>query len=570
MKIVNILLFVLIFLLGIFILNEDEQKQWSLSAFLPTDTQVYFEQSNGQEFVERFRHSRLGRVVRSLDYPQILKDAGLDQRITLFLQVQRRTLEALADDRLVTTLLGRKYALALLGPREWSVATSEPIRYLKQHLLLISRPLVRGRSFKGLLNDYLHNRSVTTTRYGRYEIQRIVLAGGDVLALAEVSGFVLCSLEERVVRESLDLHDRKKPALNTQPAFLSFSQEMEGAELFVYCAVAALQRQAQALAQDGATILGDGGRELVSLTGIRRVAYGGWRQPNLMKKRIIIGLNHETMDARLRQMMENTPTLNFSLPYVSRDVLLYYWSNSLELKMLWDMYTSRFGADSREVVEMEKEITRLFGHDVDGLIQLLGSNIAIMVRENKNENFVPIPDFAILLKLRDSQATGKAMRQALNKLDIKTKAGTYRKVKYFSWGIDPNESLQPVYAIHRDYLIFANTLNILQIILDTPVNNTRLVASKGFKAIDPGFQTLNNSVCYIDQVRLLRRLQEFVGWAGLMLAIQDREAAEKTKTLIDNLLDPLFDGLSMYEQSATRTYLKGGRVYIESQIRYAK
>lgn len=569
MKTVNTLLFFTIFLLGVFTLDRDAKKQLSLSAFLPADTLVYFEQKDGREYATRFHNSRLGRALRSIDYLKILQDAGADMRYMQFLDEQLQTLNVLGDDPLLQAMLGKKFGLGLFGHRDWSATADNLTDYLKKHMILISNPLENEVSFDARLAEYLQNRSVTAIHYGRHVIQRIPINSMDAIALAEVDDFVLLSLEERVLRESLDLYDQKKATLNLTPAFLSFTREMEGAERFVYCAVEELQNTAKSLIQLGSTpqqktFL----EEFSSFPGVRDVAYGGWRKKKLLKNRVIIRLNPGTMDERLQKMVATSPSINDSLPYVTNDVLLYYWSNSLELQLLWEMYVSRYGADSSEVLELEQEIRQIFGYDVNNLINMIGSNIGVIVRENRKEQFVPIPDFAILLKLTDADAAGKAIQQALKNLDIKLKKGSHRNIEYFSWGLDPNESLQPVYAIHRNYLILANTLNILRTILDTPINNSRLIATKGFKELDPGFQTLNNSVCYIDQARLLLRLQEFVGWAGTMLAIQDRNAAEKSKALIDNFIDPLFWGMSMYEKSATRTYVKNGRVYIESQIRY--
>jgi hypothetical protein len=113
----------------------------------------------------------------------------------------------------------------------------------------------------------------------------------------------------------------------------------------------------------------------------------------------------------------------------------------------------------------------------------------------------------------------------------------------------------------------ANTFDILKSIVDTPITKSRLTAAPGFKELDPGFQTLNNSVCYANQGKLLEHIREFISWAGTILAIQDRHEAEKSKILIDNLINPIFWGMAMYDKSATRTYLKNDRIIIESRTR---
>lgn len=361
---------------------------------------------------------------------------------------------------------------------------------------------------------------------------------------------------------------KKRNTLRLDPLFQGVVREMEGAERFFYISV----EGSQLLAADiGSLVTAPFEQRLLQkfskFQGVRAVSYGEWHRNNLMKNRCVVSLNTKTIDEKMREMIGTQPSINDTLPYVARDVLLYYWTNSLDLRLIWGMYLASAGAKSSEVRELEKSVQQLLGYDIKDVIAMINSNFGVMVRANSQDQFVPIPDFAILLKLNDPEGIGKALQRSLKEFAIKLQQGTHKNITYYSWGIDPKESLQPVYAIHRDYLVLANTLDILKTILDTPLNNSRLIATKGFKELDPGFQTLNNSVCYIDQVRLLAHLQEFIGWAGTILAIQDRKAAEKSKALIDRLIDPLFMGMSMYEKTAIRTYVRDNRVYIDSQTR---
>jgi len=568
MRIVNSLLFVGIFLLGIFSLNQDSIHEAQPAMFLPADTLIYLEQKNGVESITGFHNSRLGRILSSIDFPTVLGDAEVDSKDIALVKKIIDVSAALRNDELFRAILGKRLTLALVGKREWSPKSANIADYIKSHMLLISRPGEKIETVERLVAKYVDEKNISLVPYGRYTIKRIPITADETIAATFVDGRILVSLEERVLRESLDLYDKKKNTLRTNPSFVNITREMEGAGQFLYCSVQALQGVAGFLLEtvtDPSELLVL--HEISLLKGVNRFSYGGIRQKKILKNRIIIGLQPETMDNRIREMVTTTPSINDSLPYAAKDVLLYYWSNSLELRPLWEMFTERVGAQSDEVLELQHDIRGLFGYEVNELIEMIGSDIGVMVRENSDELFVPIPDLALFVKLDDTASGADAIQKAVKHLDIALKKGRYKNIEYFSWGLDPKESLQPVYAIHRKYLILANTLNMLKTIIDTPLNNSRLVAAKGFRELDPGFQTLNNSVCYVDQARLLRRLQEFVGWAGTMLAIQDRKAAEKSKTLIDNLIDPLFWGLSMYEKSAIRTYVRDGRIYIESQTK---
>ena len=568
MRVVNILLFIVILLVGLFSLNQDAIKEVQPAMFLPADTLIYIEQKNGAESLAGFHNSRLGRIVSSINFTKVLGDAGVESDDIKLVEKVINAAAVLRNDDLFQAILGKRLTLALIGSRDWSPNAASITDYLKSHMLLISRQEERLATIERLLTRYVDVKNITSVPYGRYAIKRIPISSDSSIAATIVDGRLLMSFEERVLRESLDLYDKKKNTLKANPAFVNISREMEGAGQFLYCSVKGLQKVASFLST---TVTDE--KELFALhevsllKGVNRFSYGRTHLNKILKNRIIIGLEPETMDKQIRKMVATTPSINDSLPYAAKDVLLYYWSNSLELQAIWEMFRERVGADSDEVKRLQYDIHGLFSYDVNELIEMIGSDVGVIVRENSDELFVPIPDLALLVKLDDTARGADAIKNAVKHLDIELKKGRYKNIEYFSWGLDPKESLQPVYTIHRKYLIIANTLNMLKAIIDTPLNNTRLVAAKGFRELDPGFQTLNNSVCYIDQARSLHRLQEFVGWAGTMLAIQDRDAAEKSKTLIDNLIDPLFWGLGMYEKSAIRTYVRDERIYIESHTK---
>jgi len=55
-----------------------------------------------------------------------------------------------------------------------------------------------------------------------------------------------------------------------------------------------------------------------------------------------------------------------------------------------------------------------------------------------------------------------------------------------------------------------------------------------------------------------------VSWGGTTLAIKDRELARKSKVLIDDLINPLLEGLSMYSIIGSRKYVEGSTIVFES------
>lgn len=567
MQVVNGLLLIAVFLLGIFALNRQSMNEVQPASFLPPDTLIYLDQKNGTAAIQRFHDSRLGKTLTTIDYLKVLQDVDVDQVYLRQIDTTLSTLKRLQKDRLVREILGKRCALALFAQRSWSAGTGSIEEYLKNHILLISKPQVNSETMDALIAEYSSGIPLTVVRYGEYLIKRLQI-DNDSISLVFIDGYILASLEERILREALDLHDEKNSSLGVDAGFQSLAKELAGSERLFFFSIEGLQTLAASGSGFASTereqaILS----EISSFKGLKSLAYGTRLNKKIAANKIVVGLNQQLMDTRAREIVDTTPSINYTLPFVAKDVLFYYWSNTLNMRLLWEMYVSEAGENSQEIKEFRNSLKHLTGYDLADILELISSNVSIVIDENARDQFVPIPDFAVLLKIKDPVKIGDAIKHSLKRLDIKTQSRHYKNIEYYSWGIYPEDSLQPVYAIHRGYLIFANSFDILKSIIDTPVNESRLIAAPGFKELDPGFQTLNNSVCYADQGKLLEHMREFISWAGTILAIQDRQEAEKSKILIDNLINPIFWGLAMYDKSATRTYLKDDRIIIESQTR---
>jgi hypothetical protein len=77
-------------------------------------------------------------------------------------------------------------------------------------------------------------------------------------------------------------------------------------------------------------------------------------------------------------------------------------------------------------------------------------------------------------------------------------------------------------------------------------------------------ETDTNSVSFIRMAGVVDGIRELVGWGGVILAIQGREAAAKSTALIDGVISPLLDGMTMFSTIATRSRLDEDRIVIES------
>jgi len=566
----RILLFTLVgamMVLGMYFIGRLEVREVETAQFLPADTLIYVEQLDGVEAVSRFYDSPLGKALDSIDYEKVLASGGFPEQVQSGARKVLLSLEALRNNRLVSHVLGEKCSVAFMPERIWSAQSDSLETFVKHHTLLISKPDLSNLSLAKLLSFYGGSYRNTPVSYGNHTINRMVVEGNTVF-LTLVESYVLISFEERLLRESLDVFDNQAANLLSNSDFLAHRTQLSDVERFLYVSIDGLQKLARYGASRSADFKAKAVlHEMSALKGITSLAYGAWRDKDISNDKILARINRETMDVKVREMISTRPSINDTLSLVGDSVLLYYWSNTLNPRLLWNMFVTEAGENDADVESIRFAIKNSTGYEVEQIIGMVDSSVSILLKPSLRAQFIPIPDMALMIKLRDEDSINELIQQSLSELDIHLQSRKYKNIDYYVWGIYDSESLQPVYTIYRGYLIIANTMDILRAILNTPLNESQLVAAKSFEKLDPGFQKLNNSVFYVDQATMALHLREIISWLGTIIAVQDQQAGAYSKVITENLLNPILQGLAMYEKSATRTSLEGDMIVIESKTK---
>ncbi|WP_163336698.1 DUF3352 domain-containing protein [Desulfopila sp. IMCC35008] len=558
-------LIALIFFLGFFIIDNQEVTEVSPVQFLPNDTTVYLDLENGFASVGKFQESRFGKTISEIDLVEVSEYLDLDPIFISRLEKLRDNFRDVKDNKLFLSLLGSKFSVALFPERTWSPPLLPAGNYLKKQTLFISKQ----HSFRSVITTAkrLYPKMVERAGvpYGQYRIRRFSI-GHDTIAAAFVDGYVLLTMEERLLREALYVRDNAAINLNTNPSFSRIRRNIETSDRKLYVDLSVMREMSETIAagvhspREQAFLA-----ELSNLKGFPTAGYGAWRQGPVLRDSLMVEMDYEKILPLTGRMLKNKPESNATLPFVVEDVLLYYWSNTLNARLLWKMYREERASDGHDISGMTKSTREITGYTVEELTEMMGNDIGLILRPSEHEQFIPIPDTALFIKLKDRKKIKEAVDHSADHFKISLQSRRYKSVKYYYWGLYPMENLQPVYTIHKGYLIVANTLNIFKSIVDLMADKEPLSSSIKFAPIDPGFREKNNSVCYVDQKTLLGQFRELASWAGTMLAIQDRRAAAKSKILIDRLINPLLLGLTMYEKSATRTYIDKNWIITEAR-----
>ena len=147
---------------------------------------------------------------------------------------------------------------------------------------------------------------------------------------------------------------------------------------------------------------------------------------------------------------------------------------------------------------------------------------------------------------------------------LQVQAQNYKDIEIMSMAGFSQGGLLPVYAIHDHYLFVASSMAMIKEIIDTIKDGHGLEDNAGFQKVNSKLLEENNSVGYIRIGELMRSVKGMVNWGRAMVAIQDQENAKKMEVLIDRLVNPLLDGLSMYSGFGLRSRIAPGQIIIES------
>lgn len=542
--------------------KEDERV--TAADCLPSDILFYAEQHDLTDMYHDFTKSRLGRTFSRIDYPRIAGEIGeagnvLMEAETFWLKVNAALTAPGFDE-----LFGEECSIALFPAN--SFAADNPARAIEERLLLIARPRY-GVGVVQLIAPLLSKDvKQSTIQYGSHTITRYHIDQNNTVSTAFVGGLLLAGLEERLVRKSLDHYDSKENTLRSNVDFQKLRAGFKGAQLFSYLSIPALLSQGQVLGQ----ALPEAERvEFQALLdqwqGWGGAAYGGWHEKDLVRDKLEILFNKEQLDERVARLCDVRPGVNDTLGLVPRDSLLYYWTNTLNLPLLWDLYsTGAVQQQSQALDILSLELRESAGVELEDVLGMIGNEFAVIMKDVGREG-IPLPKVSIVVKLNDSEKFLEVFKVLLENADIPVSHKKYNGEEISYWGVAPQGALQPAYASLNDYFIVSNSLDLVQQLVDLHMDSAEsLSKSPVMKVFGNGLLKNNNSAAYVHIAKLADSLKDIATWAGSMAVLQGPEVAQNADVLVNQLLLPFLDGVAMYTQFGSRSIIGDESIVLES------
>jgi hypothetical protein len=535
----------------------------SHESFISGDAHIVITQYDLQDRIAELGSSPLGLTIADLRYEVVGREMGMsDDEIRRFLKL-KDDIKKNYQNPLVQMLVGKEVSIALLP-----FSDQEALDFAQQitdHLLVISRPSQNARLMDVATWAISSDERIATVRYGTHTITRFNLEDARRLSVARVRDLVVMSLNEKVLRQSLDLYDGDRQGLRESEEYQSKIDHFDGASFVGYFNFAGLPDLVNQAIQESPS---DNERLLLidkeKIEAYQSAIFGAWSEENTIIDKAVISFDPKLLDEQPNSKVLSKAGLPQSFKRVSQDTIIYHWSNQFSPKTILGMLGQDPSLSDATETQFVGELSKITGLTADQLFDLFDNDLTLAVRGINEDQLVPMPRFLLSVKSEDVETLKKVVDGLIDHYSIPVRRTSLGDTNIISWGgIIGIGSILPTLSFTDDSAIISS--NRQQIKNYVAPNGIQSLADlESFQAMSTTLLKPSHSFTYVDFAQTADMLQEMVSWGGTMLAIKDRELARKSKVLIDDLINPLLEGLSMYSIIGSRKYLEGNTIILES------
>lgn len=563
---------IVVMAVGLYFLVTARLGKVTAADFLPEEILLAIEQQDLGRLLEDYKKSRLGLTITGIDYLKVASDLGMAPEEVEKIGGVIKQMGDFFKSPVFQEFFGKEFTLALLPVVDANLTS--PAKSVTGSLIFISRPSHDADILKLISSIFIGKLNQTSIKHGKYSIHQVAIEEGIVLNVTTVQGYVIAALDLGLVQASLDRFDNKtgskKGTLAQSSEYIRLRHEFIDAKCFVYVSMPMLHDQAGRFAENLDIPEHD---ELLKAIdqwkGWNGLAFGAWKEKGQIRNKGVALFNKEKLDPLVAKMCSVKATENKTYAMVPADILGYYWTNTLNMGMFWEMFSREMQGSEEQLKAIEKEVKSSTGLELNQILAMFGSEAAVLMKEMVTDGFIPLPNGAIFLKIEKETDLLKMVKSQLAKMDIAIQAEEYKGVTLNTLDISFHPSLRPVYVMHQGYLILAGSADMVKKIVDSQ-GGQGLSAEKSFQQVNEGLHKgltgSNNSVSYIKFSSLLKMIKELANWGGAILAMQDTETGQMSKVVLDQLIFPLLDGLAMYEVMGSRSVILDDALIMESTM----
>ncbi|MBW2659834.1 MAG: hypothetical protein JRC87_09655 [Deltaproteobacteria bacterium] len=203
----------------------------------------------------------------------------------------------------------------------------------------------------------------------------------------------------------------------------------------------------------------------------------------------------------------------------------------------------------------------------DEFFTMLGNQLSYIIIPGRKESSLPIPYGIMLFKVEEQDKLATTLEKLAKSYNVPLKTEKYHSAQFYSWEDAPQDGLAPLYGFLEDYFYLGNSRELARQVIDSSIDGNGLPTDPKFLQVDLGLSKANNNISYTDNVGLITITKTLLNLGSAMIAMEDKETSSKMKTILQDLVGPFLDGLSMFDRTATRSYFTEDSVVIDSMTK---
>ncbi|MFC1886649.1 hypothetical protein ACFLZM_06305 [Thermodesulfobacteriota bacterium] len=534
-----------------------------------TDTLFMVELIDLEKKLDRFKSSKLGQNLKKIDVNDILLQIGALPHFIESYKTAESTILSFLDSMLFKSLFGKQVMLALL-PLQFDpsqpISETDRLKGVLAGFVLIARPK-HGVELTDFIGD-LFSKQLELQTYSFYEhqIKHFGIHYGQTIYYATKDGLLIAALNHRTLEKCLHPSPENDVRLsqNRQYRYLYDRLAASSYHHFIY----ADAKQLIQTALNFVTALPGGTREklpvidvLDNLKGFNKMASALYEEnESLVRNKLIATIDREELSPLMKRLVDFSPQENKTLKMTPRNLLLYNWSGLFDLKTQLDLYASS-KIYAKPVIEKIKDwVENSAGLDFDQAIDTFGNQVGFVLADILTGGIFPFPNAAFYIEVKNKDIPTKLISSLIDRSGLTLQREEFEGVPIYFIVTPLGGAIQPAYAFFKDFVIISTNKELIQRSITTYENGDGVVDDNDFKSINFRLTDKNNRISFIKFHALLGKAKEILGWANQILAFKNRNAAKQMNIVTSGAVNPILNGLSMYQNIGSRTVIKENEI----------
>ncbi len=549
------------------VLTIQKPREQNPVGLVPGNAVMIVDWLNPAGAVQEFFHSPLGRSVASIHWPRVLKKLDVPLLIQAQIQYSAAALQDVFTHPLLHDFFSKRAVLALLPFTLEGNGQQTIQRQLAEHLLLIVQTEHKGDSSHILASLHFTPRVQKTSTYQGVIISALGHGHDAPLYIARVGQCVVISPGIAQVKKTIDIYlqhfVREETGLLLNPAYMRLKKRARGRDdFFVYTDMIRLKSLIGRMSDQ----LEGEPSQSQSLNGVERIAFFRRQSGATRHFTSIVQFHPESLDPFQRAVYSRSPVINYNFKRVPANLLIHVWSNWLDLQDWWRMGAERGGLQEQALTKrFAGWLTDKTGLDMESLAGLFGDEISLIITDIHTSGFIPVPRICFCVEVTDSDRVAGILEKMVANMPIRRdKIAGVPVVSIMA----ANGLMQPSYALVDGFLVLADSRSQIKEMLHQ--KTARLVNDATFQIVDSGASRPSNLTGFARIAKLVSGLKEFFAWCGTVMAVRHDAVGAKSGVLIDQVLEPLLDGMKMYRAQGLRCVTAPGEIVVDSIISVAR